>query len=368
MQGLKVSDDPQLARTGQAGQLRVLIVRPSALGDVSRTVPALVSLRRAMPRAHIDWLVNDSFADVVRHHRALDGVIRFPRGRFSGFYRDGRVAAEVLAWARKLRASRYDIVFDLQGLLRSGLFTWLTRAPERIGFADARELGWLGYNRRHRVALGLHTVDRMLSLIEAQGYPPHRDMHLYLGSQENQWLEDWLKTHGVLAGSYACIAPTARWLCKCWPMDRYAQIATRLLQSGIAGDRLVILSSPQERGQVQPLLDALGQQHNRVLFPQTSVGQMMAILSRASILVCNDSAPLHIAVGFNRPIVSIFGPTDPAIVGPYGRPDAVVRSPAGTGITKLNYRNNPNDQSIISQVPTEMVWDKVLEQLSQSDG
>ena len=141
---------------------RVLIIRPSALGDVSRTVPLLVSLRHAMPSAHIDWLVHEAFADVIRHHPALDGLVLFPRNRFASIYRNPRVMWEALAWIRDLRRRKYDLVIDAQGLFRSGLFAQMTAAPIRIGFGNAREFAWLGYNQRYHVDKQLHAVDRLL--------------------------------------------------------------------------------------------------------------------------------------------------------------------------------------------------------------
>ena len=103
---------------------RVLIIRPSALGDVARSVPVLATLRRAMPNARIDWLVHEGFADAIRHHPALDGVLPFPRKHFGALWRRPAAALDAAAWAADLRGRRYDIVFDFQGLARSGLFVW----------------------------------------------------------------------------------------------------------------------------------------------------------------------------------------------------------------------------------------------------
>jgi len=358
-----VNTDQQPLPNSRQSYPRVLIIRPTALGDVSRTVPALVTLRQAMPDATIDWLVHDAFADAIRHHPALNNVVIFPRKRFAAFYYNPRVAAEAIKWARQLRAQRYDWVFDLQGLFRSGLFAKLTAAPVRVGFANARELAWLGYNRRYEVDPRTHTVDRMLKLVEAEGYSPSCDTRLYVGLEDNRWLDHWLGRHGG-AGTYACIAPTARWLCKCWPIENYIRIAQQLLESGLTGNRIVIIAAPNERPWIQPLLSALGDRA-RVLFPQTTVGQMMALLTRTRLLICNDSAPLHIAVGFGRPIVAIFGPTDPALVGPYRRDDAVVRPPNAETADPVHYRRHRDDQSLISQVSVDAVWEKTLEQLDR---
>lgn len=349
----------------------VLIVRPTALGDVSRTVPALVVLRQALPEARIDWLVHDAFADAIRHHPALSGVVPFPRERFAKVGRSPAALREFLAWARTLRRQRYDLAIDLQGLLRSGLFTWLTRAPRRVGFANARELGWLGYNRRHFVDEKIHAVDRMLALLKAEGFDAAQpDMRLYIGAQEKDWLARFLEAQGLHDEPYFIIAPTARWRSKCWPLDRYMQITRRLLDAGIAGRRGIVLASPKERAQVQPLLDAFAQSDHasgvmgqpKLLFPATTVGQMMALLSQTRLLICNDSAPLHMAVGFARPIVTIFGPTDPAQVGPYRREACIVRPDGAIG-----FHRDRNDQSLISQVGVEAVWAKALEQLQFAD-
>lgn len=343
----------------------VLIVRPSALGDVSRTVPVLATLRSAWPKARIEWLVAEAFADVVRHHPMLDGVVTFPRARLAGFGWRLSATREGLALANRLRRGGYEVVYDFQGLFRSGLLTWLTRAPRRVGLAQAREWGWLGYNVRHHVNGCTHTVDVMLGLLEAEGFTPERDMRLYVGEQDLAWLARFRQESGIGDAAYACVAPTARWGCKCWPLERYAQIAQRLLESELAGSHVVVLASPSEQAQVTPLLRMLpAAMRQRVHLPHTSVGQLMAILSQAQLLVCNDSAALHIAVGLDRPVVAIFGPTDPARVGPYRRLDAVVHPPqAARDSFNFNYRRHLHDPTLISQVSVEAVWQKVQEQL-----
>ena len=339
--------------------MRVLIVRPTALGDVCRTVPALVTLRRAMPDARIDWLVHDDFADAVRHHPDLDDVVTFPRRQLGRTLKTGRAAGRAMRWLGDLRRRRYDLAIDLQGLFRSGLITRLTSAQRRVGYANAREFAWLGYNRRHAVERTLHTVDRMLTLLEADGYTPQRDMRLYVGDEERQWLDGWLQEHSVADGRFACLAPTAKWRCKCWPIEKYVHIAQRLLDCGTAGRTIAVLHSPGEQAQVKALA-ALGPS---IIFPQTTVGQLLALISRTSLLVCNDSAPLHIAVAFDRPIVTIYGPTDPAQVGPYRRDESVVRPDAALNGRKVRYRSRRDDQSLIDCVSVDQVWETLQEQI-----
>ncbi|MCC6579675.1 MAG: glycosyltransferase family 9 protein [Phycisphaeraceae bacterium] len=335
---------------------RVLMVRPSALGDVCRTVPALVTLRQAMPNARIDWLVHDQFADAVRHHPALDGVAPFPRQRFARWATNPAVARDLLRWLVDLRHRRYDLVIDLQGLLRSGLFTWASGARRRLGFANARELAWLGYTDRHRVDAKIHTVDRMLRLLECAGWPAVRDMRLHLGEADRQWLA------GLELPAYVCLAPTAQWRCKCWPGERYAALAQRMLREGMA-KRVVLLAAPHEMADVERIAEAIGAE---ALLPRTTVGRMLALIAGAKLVIGNDSAAVHAAVGFNKPLVSIFGPTLPGEVGPYQRDDTVVQ-PAGVDASVARWhRHHKQDQTLIARVALEQVWAKAVEQLRQS--
>lgn len=345
------------------GRPRILIIRPSALGDVARSVPALVTLRHRHPEAHIDWLVHEAYADVVRPHPALDGVVLFPRGRFAAVHRSPFAAFEFISWIRRLRAEAYDIVIDLQGLFRSGLFTRLTGAERRVGYANARELAWLGYNHRHRVEGSLHSVDRMLALLECEGYEPLHDTQLYVDQADLKWLDEWRDAHLKEDLPYACVAPTAKWGCKCWPIERFAQAAQRLLDSGREVAHIVVLAGPDERERVQPLIEHI-YPRAAVSFPSTTVGRMMALISRARLVLCNDSAALHVAVGFGRPAVGVFGPTDPALVGPYRRPGCVVQPPGIQAAEMKKYRRRRDDPTLISRVSVDQVWERLGEQLS----
>lgn len=293
---------------------RVLLIRPSALGDVCRTVPCLASLRRAFPDAAIDWLVNDAFAPAVAHHPALSRPFPFDRGAFGQGLKklDLAPARDLLA---RLKEPAYDLVVDLQGLARSGLFSWATRAPRRVGFANAREFGWLGYTERHQVDPSLHTVDRMLRLLELAGIPPLLDMRLYTSPTDRAAVD----RAGLAGKRFAVVAPTSRWPGKRWPADRFAALIPRILDAGL--DAAVIVGSRSERDQCSPLLDLAARDPSRVLdrIGGTSVGELMAFIQASALTVANDSAALHIAVGFDRPIVALFGPTRVDLVGPYRR-------------------------------------------------
>jgi len=298
----------------------ILLIRPSALGDVCRTVPLIASLRAAYPDAAIDWLVQDSFVQAVEHHPDVRRVVAFPRRKFGRQLKLGR-PLEFTQWLVDLRGAKYDLVIDAQGLFRSGLFTWWTRAPRRIGYANAQEFAWLGYTEKHPVLRDRHAVDRMLGLLEASGIEPVHDMRLYSAPEEREWVKK------NLPGRYAVLAPTSRWVAKQWPDERFTQLATRLLDDPASDlDRVVLVGGPNESEQV-PTLTKLGEADPRVtdIIGGTSVARLMAVIEGSSLVVANDSAALHMAVGFDRPIVALFGPTRVELVGPYRREADVVR-------------------------------------------
>ena len=166
---------------------RILLIRPSALGDVCRTVPLLVSLRRAYPEARIDWLVQDGFGDAIRHHPDLSGLIPFARAELGRSMKRANPLA-TLRFLNKLRSRKYDLVIDAQGLFRSGLFARATRARRRVGHADARERAPRFYT--DRVACDApHTVDRMLALLGPLGVEAVADMRLYTSEDDRAWAD-----------------------------------------------------------------------------------------------------------------------------------------------------------------------------------
>jgi lipopolysaccharide heptosyltransferase I len=295
------------------------MIRPSALGDVCRSVPVLVSLRRAYPSTAIDWVVQDTFVDAVQSHPELRDVIAFPRRLFSKQVSRGTLGP-ALRWLGALARREYDLVVDCQGLLRSGIMSRATRARRRIADRNAREMSWLAATERYRIDPTLHTVDRMLSLIEHAGIEPVRDMTLHTPHDDRERIA----SDPQLAGKrFAVIAPTSRWDAKRWPIDRFAQVAHAV---SATLDAVVIVGSPSEREQCQ-VLTAMARTNIAIIdrVGATSVGSLMAIIEAAQIVIANDSAALHMAVGFGRPIVALYGPTRVDLVGPYQREADVIQ-------------------------------------------
>ncbi|HYE02840.1 MAG TPA: glycosyltransferase family 9 protein [Phycisphaerales bacterium] len=339
---------------------RVLIIRPSALGDVCRSVPVLASMRRAWPGAVIDWLVRDTFADAVRHHPALSGVVEFPRSDLAAWWRSPGAARRLAGFQRGLARRRYELVLDCQGLARSALFAAATRAPRRVGYADARELGWLWINERVRAPRrSLHAVDRALRLVEHLGVEPVRDLRLYPPPAEL----DAVRAEGRAGrGPYAVLAPTSRWPGKRWRAERFAELARRLLDRGDVSGVLVV-GGAGERAQCGPLLDLAARDARVVdLVGRTSVGGLMAIMHEAALVVANDSAALHMAVGLGRPLVGLYGPTDAALVGPYGREASVLQVRRAGDVA--DHKDEAAGRAMMDRIPVDAVLEAAGRELA----
>jgi ADP-heptose:LPS heptosyltransferase len=229
-----------------------------------------------------------------------------------------------------------------------------TGARRRIGFADARELGWLGINERIHVP-ERHAVERMLGLLAGAGIPTVADARLVAPAES---VESWRRLGrelgaGASGTRYAVLAPTSRWISKEWPAERWRELATELLGRGF--DSVVLCGSAGERERVEAARPA-GTAGVRVVNAagRISIGETMAAIAEASLVVANDSAPTHMAVGFDRPLLSLFGPTDPAEAGPFRRPRSVVRSPAA-GARPVHYRDRGLGDAIMRAISVETV-------------
>ena len=325
---------------------RILIVRPSALGDVFRSVPLAVSIGRAFPESSVDWVVQTEFVDAVRGHPSIDRIVAFPRNELRGWWKSPSGWARLRSFVSSIRG-RYDLVLDAQGLGRSGFISLASGGLRRIGFADAREFGWLGLNERVRTAAGLSAVDRMLELLRGAGIEPVRDLSLYVPSDvESDW-SAW-KSRAFGSASFAVIAPTSRWHSKEWPLDRWTSLTRELTARGL---NVLVLGSPQERSRLAGF-ESLGADV-RVLAGEGPLAWSMAAVRDAELVVANDSAMLHAAAGFGRRLVGLFGPTDPRVCGPYERCEDCIRAddvPEG-----VHYRQRDLGDRLMRQISVECV-------------
>lgn len=306
---------------------RILIIKPSSLGDVVHALPVLAALRRRWPEAHLAWLIGASFAPLLEGHPLLSEIIPFDRGRFGRLLREADALDAFGRFVCDLRARSFDLVVDLQGLFRSGFLSWASGARRRIGFADAREAAWLFYTDRVRGPAQLHAVEKNLRALEPLGISPG-PAEFPMALRDDQCraarrLLDGVAGHAV--GAFTAIVPGARWPSKIWPPARFAELID-LLAAEPDSPTTVLLGGPAERA----LADAIVAAARRPpidLVGRTDLRALAALLGESQLVICCDSGPMHIAAALGRPTVAIFGPTSPALTGPYSKVARTVNLP-----------------------------------------
>ncbi len=273
--------------------MRILIIKPSSLGDVVHALPTVNLIRRRFPDARISWLINDALASLLKSCSIINERIEFRRRDYPKFP----------ALLRRLRRERFDLVVDLQGLLRSGLMTWATGAPRRVGLSDAREGARLFYNEVVEVPRA-HAVERYLCAAKHLGCDPG-PIEFPLG------ISPQIKSEGLIA-----VNPSARWKTKLWGDDKFAELVRRL-----PNRRVILTGSVADRAHCELIAQGC-----RNLAGGTTLLDLAELYARCAVVITNDTGPMHIAAAVGTPVVAIFGPTDPELTGPYGKQHVVLRA------------------------------------------
>lgn len=296
----------------------IVVVKLSAIGDVLHGVPTAVALKRAFPDARIGWAVEGRAADVLAGHPAIDHLFRLPRGWL-------KQPRAVLTLRRQLRAFAPDVTIDLQGLLKSGVATWLSGARIRIGHAppSSRERAWLAYTHP-LAATAAHVVDRNCELLAPLGVRDLRasfDMPHWPVSRMR--IQQWLASSGLLQPP-VIINPGAGWASKLWPVERFAAVARGLRRHGGATS-VVVWGGATERGVAERIVaESSGA---AIMAPETTLQDLGELCRLARLFISSDTGPLHLAAAVGTPCVGLFGPVPAARNGPYGPHHVTIEPP-----------------------------------------
>ena len=309
---------------------RVLIVRTGAMGDVLHAMPAVAALRELHPEWVIDWTIDPTWSELLetRHggaRAARDSRRPLVNQRISVQTRKWKrrpwtekTVREILGLRERLRSGSYDLCVDMQGSIRSAVVGRMAGADDFAGPAEPRErqAAWL-YRRKVRTT-AQNVVEQGCELLGGaigESLSPAR-VTLPVDVLAEGWCDGLLAKD---ARPFVMLAPTAGWGAKEWPAERYGKLAAELTRAGFR--TLVNAPSSDDAAAMRVVETSEGA---AVMVPST-VGQLIALLRRTALVVAGDTGPLHLAATLKRPVVGLYGPTDPARNGPYGTRSRVLR-------------------------------------------
>jgi lipopolysaccharide heptosyltransferase II len=339
---------------------RILIIKPSSLGDIVHALPTLSAIRRRFPSAQVAWLVRKEWTEILEGHPDLNEVLTVDR-RWGSW----------LSVIARLRLSRFDVAVDLQGLFRSGLVARVSGAPVRVGFAEGREGSPFFYTDRVTLPvpskapwrlLPMHAVDRNLAVAAYLGADisqPHFPIPAF--PEEAQRVQRKLAGLGVdPLDVLIAVAPVDRRAVRSWPIERFVETAARLQK--MHDVRIVLVGTPAQRWIVEPFAAAVGRGLVD-LVGKTTVRELVALLRQVRLLLANDSAPLHIAAALGTPVVGLFGPTNPARARPYGEGHRVVQAGLACSPCESRACSNPHRFECFTAIGVDQVVESALQLL-----
>ncbi len=301
--------------------MRVLIVKTSSMGDVLHTLPALTDAMQAIAGIRFDWVVEEGFAQIPSWHEAVDRVIPVALRRWRKAWFSDPVKAERRAFRETLRAVHYDAVIDAQGLVKSAaLVTRLAYGLKHgMDWQSAREpLASLFYNRRHHIAKQQHAVERTRELFaKSLGYSKPQTQGDYAIAQH-------FVKESTTGAPYAVFLHATTRDDKHWPEARWRDLLALMATSGLKIK--LPWGAPHEEARARRLAE--GFDYVEVL-PRLSLEKVARELAGARMVVSVDTGLSHMAAALDRPNFTLYGPTDPGLIGGYGKNQLAVRSPHG---------------------------------------
>ncbi|MGD0347975.1 MAG: glycosyltransferase family 9 protein [Terracidiphilus sp.] len=318
---------------------RLLVVRLGAMGDILHALPAVTALRQAHPSWYIGWVVEPRWQALLRAGNREQGIgnsecrgsvtpivdrLHFAASRaWKRHPLSSKTRSQIKELRRELRAAGYDAVLDLQGAIRSAVVGRMAGCIRRIGEAQPREwpAQWLFTERI--ITYGAHVIEQDVELAAAVAGDSLTAVNplLPVDPEAECWCGDWLAERFAAAGArpLAFLTPGAGWGAKRWPPERYAAVAKGLKGRGM---QVLVNAPPGEESLAAPITAG-----GAAVPVTTTLPQLIALTRRIALCVGGDTGPLHLASALGRPVVGIYGPTDPSRNGPYGTRARVLRSP-----------------------------------------
>jgi lipopolysaccharide heptosyltransferase I len=304
---------------------RIALIKLSSLGDIVHALPVAYRLRSEFPRAYIAWVVEAEHRHLLENYQLIDEVIVLNTRR----WRKGIVSkpwGEIKDSIKQLRAANFDLVLELQGLIKSGLAAYVTGAKRRLGFSRkyCREPVSACFTNEHVSPNQdeAHIIEQNLALIRhlELSTTPWK-FELSASESDINYIDDFLSSQGLgphpkLIG----VNPGAGWSTKHWGVEKYAQLGDMLIKQ--LGQGVILTWGPGEQYLAEEIAKRM--RETPLIACPTSVLQLVELIKRCRLFIAGDTGPLHLAGALGVPTVALYGPSDPLRNGPYGEGHAVV--------------------------------------------
>jgi heptosyltransferase I len=331
-------------------QTRVLIVRLGAMGDILHALPAAAALRKAKPEWYLGWAVEPRWLALLSGENGemplVDRTHLVDAKAWARAPLQGKTFRAIRDLRHDLRAEGYDICIDLQGAVRSALAGRLAGASRMIGEDEPRECA-ARYLFGERVPThGAHVIEQSLEVCAAAAGEP---LSPILPPLPWNWeAEKW--ADAILSGAgkrpIVLISPGAGWGAKRWPAERYGAVAAALDAHGC---RVLVNAGPQEQAIAAEVVSASG---GVAQAPAFTLERLIALTRRVCLVIAGDTGPLHLACALGKPVVGIYGPTDPKRNGPFGVPFRVLRHPESK---RDHTRHAEPEAGLLTIIPAEVI-------------
>lgn len=287
----------------------ILIIKPSSIGDVLHTFPAVALLKSVMPNARISWVVNDALADVVKLCPGVDRIVPFPRKNFWHY-------SQAKSFIRELQSESYDLAIDYQGLLRSGIISKLSKSKRRYGFAHARECSPVFYTDKFKVTeMHSHAIDKNLGLtryaLGIDSSVPQPPPSMLIDDT------DFSRANASGNGPFLAVCFSSRWESKNWSPDFIKDTLSHAV-SLMPELKVFLIGSAADAELGDKIASDLHSDSIMNIAGKTNFQDLAAIIHKSSAMFTVDSGPMHLAAAMGTPCIAMFGSTDYVLTGPYG--------------------------------------------------
>lgn len=340
------------------------------MGDIIHTLPAAIALRQAFPDAFLGWIVEERWAELLcAASEPRSGPVSPRRPIINHIHavntKEWRHSlTSVQTWERiaaalsELRAQNYEVAVDFQGAVRSALLAKWSGAPLIYGFRQPRENVASMWYTQQIAAAGTHIIEQTFTLAEAVAQRPLDipKVEFPCDAAAEKKIDTWLQSRSIT--HFVLLNPGAGWGAKQWPAERFGQVAKILAKDGIHS---LINFGPGEEA-LACSAESASQGAAQVI--GCSLVELIALTSRARLVIGGDTGPMHLAAALRIPIVAIFGPTDPARNGPFETRSRVLRS--ASSVTSLSHR--PERDTGLMEISVDQVAAAARHLLGESNG